>query len=151
MDTPGSPNSPGETEFPDAITLSEERLRMSLPVRVSGRVRLVKYVETQTVTQTVEVRRERLRVEESAKQLCDDQPNQTAPAEGLAYSWQPQDFDVVLHEERVEILKTVVAVENVHIRTRIVTADQALSVELGREQIELSTSPSGSEIRSEPR
>ena len=152
MDTPGSPSSPGVMAGPEAITLSKERLTVSLPVRVSGRVRLIKYVETETVTQTVEVRKEKLRVEESPAELTgDDQLTQTAPEDGSAYSWQPQTFDLILHEERVEIVKTVVAVEKVKVRTAIHTTDQTVSADLSHEQIELSSPATGPEVRAEPR
>lgn len=152
MDTPDLPSSPVKTTSPDVITLSEEQLRVSSPVRVRGRVRLIKYVETETVTQTVQVRREHLRVEVPAEELAGtDQPIQTASADNSDYSWLPQEFEFVLHEERVEMVKTVVGVEKVHVRTRIVTTDQPVSAELGREQIELSTTAVGPEVRSVPR
>ncbi len=141
MDTPGEQSPPKEFQTPDAITLSEERLRVSLPVRISGRVRLVKYIETETVTQTVEVRREKLRIEESDEPSTDGTDQGPALAGAAPYDWQQDEFEVILHEEQVEIIKRVVAVETVRVRTRIITTDQAVSADLGREQIELVSEP----------
>lgn len=40
MDTPGEQNPAEEIQDAEAMTLSAERVRVSLPVRISGRVRL---------------------------------------------------------------------------------------------------------------
>lgn len=138
-------NPPAGTQGNDnpsgVLTRAEERLSVSLPVRISGRVRLVKYVETETVTHTVEVRRERLRVEESNEPSTDSTDQGPALAEVSPYDWQQDEFEVILHEEQVEIIKRVVAVETVHVRTSIITTDQAVSADLAREQIELASEP----------
>ena len=47
----------------DAMTRSEEELRVGTTERESGRVRLQKYVVEEEVTETVPVRREEVRVE----------------------------------------------------------------------------------------
>lgn len=147
METPGSPSPLGEMASPDVVTLSEEQLRVSLPVRVSGRVRLVKYVETETVTQMVEVRREKLRIEEAADEPAEnDLSAERSAADLSSYSWQQQDFDLILHEEQIEIVKTVVAVEKVQVRTRILTTDEAVSAQVGHEQIELTSTSAGAEV-----
>ena len=126
------------TDSLEAMTLSEERLRVALPVRVSNRVRLIKYVESETVTRTVEVRREKLRVEELAEA---DLGNGPTPAAAQPYDWQQPDFEVILHEEQVEITKTVVAVEKIHVRTRVVSTDAVVAADLGQEQVELESTP----------
>jgi uncharacterized protein (TIGR02271 family) len=57
--TGGRPDTAGD----DAMTRSEEELRVGTTEREHGRVRLKKYVETENVQQTVPVRREKVRVE----------------------------------------------------------------------------------------
>ena len=47
----------------DAMTRSEEELRVGRTQRESGRARLVKHVVTENVTQTVPVSREEVRIE----------------------------------------------------------------------------------------
>ncbi len=124
---------------PADVTLFAERGQISLPVRVFSRVRLVKYVETETVTHTVEIRRERLRVEEVPQPLQDGTDTEQPATTGLSYDWQPQSVDIVLHEEQVEISTRTVPVERIQVRTRVVTTDTAVTADLQREDIELSS------------
>ncbi|MDN5764084.1 MAG: YsnF/AvaK domain-containing protein [Microlunatus sp.] len=122
---------------------SEEQLEVSRAVRVSGGLRLHKYVVTETITQTVEVRREKLRVTELSAEELTMQSESSAGPDG--YEFRDRDFEVMLHEERVVVTKEVVPVERVRVRTRVVTKQTQVSDTIRREQVELDTARSGRE------
>lgn len=71
--------------------------------------------------------------------MTDSTDQAPARTDVLPYRWQQEEFELVLHEEQVEMIKRVVAVEKVRVRTRIVTTDQAVSADRTREQAELVT------------
>lgn len=119
------------------VLRSEERLAVSLPVRVREGLRVSKVVVVETVTQTVEVRREELCIEE----IGADQLTLTTSGDLAAYDFTEQDFDLVLHEERVVVSTETVPVERVRVRTRVVTDQVEISDTVRREQVELSTLP----------
>lgn len=121
---------------PVEVVRSEEQLSVSLPVRVRSGLRISKVIVTETVTQTVEVRREELRVEE----LETDDLTLTATNDGSDYDFADQEFDVVLHEERVILSTEVVPVERVRVRTRVVTDNIEISDTVRREQVEVDMS-----------
>ena len=79
----------------DAMTRSEEELRVGTAKRERGRARLKKYVVTEEVTQTVPVQREEVRVE---REPITDRNRDRATA-GPDIS--EEEHEVVLHEEEV--------------------------------------------------
>jgi uncharacterized protein (TIGR02271 family) len=86
----------------DAMTRSEEELRVGTAQRERGRVRLRKYVTTDHVQQTVPVRRERVRLER--EQITD--ANVDAATSGPDIS--EEEHEVVLREEEPVVEKRVV-------------------------------------------
>ena len=114
----------------DAMTRSEEELRVGKTSREAGRARLRKYVVTEQVQQTVPVQREQVRVE---REPITDANVGDATA-GPAIS--DEEHEVVLHEEEVVTEKRAVPKERVRMDKQTVTEDQTVSEQLRKEQIE---------------
>jgi uncharacterized protein (TIGR02271 family) len=114
----------------DAMTRSEEELRVGTASRESGRARLVKHVVTEDVTQTVPVQREEVRVE---REPITDANRDAATTGGEITS---EEHEVVLHEEEVVVDKQAVPKERVRLDKDVVTDEQQVSETLQKEQIE---------------
>jgi uncharacterized protein (TIGR02271 family) len=114
----------------DAMTLSEERLRVGTQTREAGRARLRKYVVTENVTQTVPVSREEVRLE---REPITDANVDRAMA-GPAIS--EEEHEVVLREERPVVEKEAVPVERVRLDTETVTDQVTVNEEVRKEQID---------------
>ena len=115
----------------DAMTRSEEELRVGTAQRERGRVRLRKYVTTEHVTQTVPVQREEVRVEREP--ITD--ANLDAATSGPAIS--EEEHEVTLHEETPVVEKRVVPRERVRLDTDTVTEQRQVGEEVRKEQIDL--------------
>jgi len=115
----------------DAMTRSEEELRVGTTERESGRARLRKYVETEDVSQTVPVEREEVRVEREpiTDANVDDATSGTDIAEN--------EHEVVLHEEEVVTEKRAVPKERIRLDKEKVTDEREVSDTVRREQIEV--------------
>jgi uncharacterized protein (TIGR02271 family) len=120
---------PGPTD--DAMTRSEEELRVDTTQRERGRVRLRKYVTTEQVQQAVPVRRERVRLEREP--ITD--ANLDAATSGPAIS--EEEHEVVLREEEPVVEKRAVPRERVRLDTDTVTDEHQVSDEVRKEQIEV--------------
>jgi uncharacterized protein (TIGR02271 family) len=114
----------------DAMTRSEEQVRVGTRTQESGRARLRKYVVTEMVTQTVPVSHEEVRIEREP--ITD--ANRGAATDGPAIS--EEEHEVVLHEEQPVVEKEVVPVERVRLATETVTNEQTVNTEVRKEQIE---------------
>jgi uncharacterized protein (TIGR02271 family) len=114
----------------DAMTRSEEELRVGKTSREAGRARLRKYVVTEQVQQTVPVQREEVRVEREP--VTDANVDQAV--DGPAIS--EEEHEVVLHEEEVVTEKRTVPKERVRMTKDTVTEEQQVSEEVRKEQIE---------------
>jgi uncharacterized protein (TIGR02271 family) len=115
----------------DAMTRSEEELRIGTTQRERGRVRLRKYVTTEQVHQTLPVRRERARVE---RQPITD-ANRDAATSGPAIS--EAEHEVILREEEPVVAKRVVPRERVRLDKDTVTDQEQVAEQLRKEQIDL--------------
>ena len=115
----------------DAITRSEEELRVGTRDRESGRVRLRKHVVQDTVTETVPVRREEIRVEREP--ITD--ANVGDATSGPAIS--SEEHEVVLHEEEVVVEKRVVPKERVRLDKDVTVDEHTVSEDVRREEIEI--------------
>ena len=118
-------------ETDDAMTRSEEELRVGTAQRETGRARLRKHIVTENVTQTVPVQREEIRVEREP--ITD--ANSDAATSGADLS--EEEHEVVLHEEEVVVDKRTVAKERVRLDKDTVTEDQQVSEGVRKEQVEL--------------
>jgi uncharacterized protein (TIGR02271 family) len=114
----------------DAMTRSEEELRIGTTQRERGRARLRKYVTTQQVQQAVPVRRERVRLEREP--ITD--ANLDAATSGPELS--ESEHEVVLHEEEPVVEKRAVPKERVRLDKETVTDERQISEEVRKEQIE---------------
>jgi uncharacterized protein (TIGR02271 family) len=114
----------------DAMTRSEEELRVGTRQREAGRARLRKYVVTEMVSKTVPVSREEVRIEREP--ITD--ANRDDALDGPDIS--EEEHEVVLHEDEVVVDKQAVAKERVRVGTETVTEDREVSEEVRKEQIE---------------
>jgi uncharacterized protein (TIGR02271 family) len=114
----------------EAMTRSEEQLRVGTESREAGRVRLRKFVVSENVSQTVPVSREEVRLEREP--ITD--ANRDAAMAGPAIS--EEEHEVILHEERPVVEKEAVPVERVRLDKETVTEQRTVTEEVRKEQIE---------------
>ena len=115
----------------DAMTRSEEELRVGTAQRERGRVRLRKYVTTEQVQQTVPVRREKARLEREPITNA----NIDAATSGPDIS--EEEHEVILREEEPVVEKRVVPLERVRLDKDTVTGEERVAEEVRKEQIEV--------------
>jgi uncharacterized protein (TIGR02271 family) len=115
----------------EAMTRSEEELRVGTETRERGRARLRKHVTTETQTVTVPVQREEVRVEREP--ITD--ANLDAATSGPAIS--EEEHEVTLREEEVVVEKRAVPKERVRLDTETVTDERQVAEEVRKEQIEV--------------
>ena len=115
----------------DAMTRSEEELRVGTQTRERGRARLRKYVVTETQQVTVPVQREEVRVEREP--ITD--ANLDAATSGPAIS--EEEHEVTLREEEVVVDKRAVPKERVRLDTETVTEERQVAEEVRKERIEV--------------
>ncbi len=115
----------------EAMTRSEEQLRVGTERREAGRARLRKYVVTENVTQTVPVSHEEVRLEREP--ITD--ANRGNAYDGPAIS--EEEHEVVLHEERPVVEKEAVPVERVRLDKETVTSNETVSSDVRKEEIEI--------------
>jgi uncharacterized protein (TIGR02271 family) len=115
----------------EAMTRSEEELRVGTETRERGRARLRKYVTTETQQVTVPVQREEVRVEREP--ITDANLDAATRGPELTES----EHEVVLHEERPVVDKEVVPRERVRLDTETVTEERQVGEEVRKEQIEV--------------
>jgi uncharacterized protein (TIGR02271 family) len=111
------------------MTRSEERLLIGTELIESGRVRVSKFIVTQEVTLTVQLRREEVRLQ----WLPADEPDVGTGAPGEAV--RPEEFELILHAEQPTVVKEIVPIERVRLATRIVTGNVVVNETLRKEQI----------------
>ena len=114
----------------DAMTRSEEELRVGKESRETGRARLRKFVVTEDVHTTVPVQREEARV---VREPITD-ANRGDAHDGPAIS--EEEHEVTLREERPVVEKEVVAKERVRLEKDTVTEDVQVNDTVRKEQIE---------------
>ena len=114
----------------DAMTRSEEELRVGTAQRERGRARLRKYVITEEVQQTVPVKREEVRIEREPITAA----NVDKALDGPEIS--DEEHEVVLHEEEVVVEKRAVPKERVRMTKDAVTDEETVSEEVRKERIE---------------
>ena len=128
-DTVGRDTSGPTTD--QAMTRSEEELRVGTEARERGRARLRKYVVTEDQQVTVPVSREEVRVEREP--ITD--ANLEAATSGPAIS--EEEHEVTLREEQVVVDKRAVPKERVRLDTETVTDERQVAEEVRKERIEV--------------
>ena len=126
--TVGRDTSGPETD--EAMTRSEEELRVGTQRREAGRARLRKWVETEQVQQTVPVTREEVRIE---REPITDANREQAMSGG---ELTEEEHEVTLHAEDPVVEKRTVPKERVRLDKDTVTEEQTVSDELRKERIE---------------
>ncbi|MEZ2122471.1 MULTISPECIES: YsnF/AvaK domain-containing protein [unclassified Corynebacterium] len=120
------------TDVDEHIVRSEEQLNVRKHSEEAGRVRLRKYVVTDTENIEVPVSREEVRIErepisaEEAARLGDSRINE-------------QEAELILHQERVTVDKDVVPVEKISLNKETVTDTHVVSEEVREERIDVDT------------
>ena len=114
----------------EAMTRSEEELRVGTTSREAGRARLRKWVETERVSETVPVAHEEVRVEREPV----TGGNIDAALDGPEIS--EEEHEVPLYEEEVVANTEVVPKERVRMEKETVVGEQQVDADLRKERIE---------------
>ncbi|MEE1938903.1 PRC and DUF2382 domain-containing protein [Streptomyces sp. TRM 70361] len=130
----GKPGRTGATGGrDDAMTRSEEEMRVGVERREAGRARLRKYVVTEDVQQTVPVRREEVRVEREP--ITDENADRAMSGQEITEA----EHEVTLHEERPVAETEVRPVERVRLSTEERTEEETVGGQVRKERIEETT------------
>ena len=115
----------------EAMTRSEEQLHVGTERHEAGRVRLRKWVETEQQQLTVPVSRERAVLEREP--VTDVDVDHALSGKAIS----EEEHEIVLHEERAVVEKTVTPVERVRLDKQVVTEHQTVADEVRKERIEV--------------
>lgn len=115
----------------DAMTRSEEELRVGTTTEEAGRARLRKYVVTEQQSVQVPVTREEVRVEREP--ITDTNVDRALDGPEIS----EEEHEVVLHEERPVVDTEAVPVERVRLSKDQVTDQETVSGEVRKEQIDV--------------
>ncbi len=115
----------------DAMTRSEERLKVGTQQVETGRAKLRKYVVTEQQTVNVPVSHEEVRLEREP--ITDANRDQATSGADIS----EEEHEVVLHAEEPVVTKEAVPVERVRLGTETVTEQQAVSGEVRKEQVDV--------------
>ena len=121
--------TPGTTTD-SAMTRSEEQLHVGTEQHEAGRVRLRKWVETEAQSLTVPVAHERAVIERQP--VLDVDVDQALAGHTIG----EEVHEVILHEERAVLDKTVAPVERVRLDKETVVEQETVSSELRKERIQ---------------
>lgn len=125
-----APDTSGPTTD-DAMTRSEEQLRVGTVRRPSSLVRLKKYIVTEDVQVTVPVQREEVRV---VREPVTD-ANLGAAGDGPPLS--EEEHEMTLMEEQVVVDKQVVPKERVRLDKSVTSDQEVVSEQVRKEQIDM--------------
>jgi uncharacterized protein (TIGR02271 family) len=118
-------------ETDDAMTRSEEELRIDKIRRPSGLVRLRKYITTEQVAATVPVQREEARIEREPI----TEANVGAAMRGGDLT--EEEHELTLSEEEVTVDKKVVPKERIRLDKDVVTEERSVNADVRKEQVEV--------------
>jgi stress response protein YsnF len=117
-------------ETDEAMTRSEEQMRVGTTSTERGRARLRKYIVTEQVQQTVPVRRERAVVEREP--ITGENIDLATSGPELS----EEEHEVTLHQETPVVEKRVEPVERVRLSTQTDVSEETVSDEVRKERIE---------------
>jgi uncharacterized protein (TIGR02271 family) len=115
----------------NAMTRSEEQLRVGTEAREAGRARLRKHIVTEHQQVTVPVSREEVTLEREP--ITDANRGDAYDGPGIS----EEEHEVTLHAERPVVDTEAVAVERVKLGKETVTENQTVGGEVRKEEIEL--------------
>ncbi len=130
----GAPPVGDDTSGPEtdnAMTRSEEELRVGKTERETGRARLRKYVVEDEVTQTVPVKREEVRIEREP--ITDANRDDATSGADIT----EEEHEVVLHEEEAVVDKQTVAKERIRMDKDVTTDEQQVSETVRKEEVDV--------------
>jgi len=119
----------------EAMTRSEEELRVGTQQREAGRARLRKWVDTEHVSTTVPVAREEVRIEREP--ITDANIDQAL--EGPEIS--EDEYEVTLREEEAVAGVQAVPKERIRMETDTVVEEQRVGADVRKERIEAEVDP----------
>jgi uncharacterized protein (TIGR02271 family) len=131
--TEGTATTGRDTSGPttdDAMTRSEEELRVGTERREAGRVRLRKYVVTENVTKTVPVKKEKVRVEREP--ITEANRGQAMAGPDIS----EEEHEVTLTEEEPVVEKRAVPKERVRLEKDVEQDERQVSEQVRKERIE---------------
>lgn len=114
----------------DAMTRSEEELRVGTARQERGRARLRKYVVTEEVQTTVPVQREEVRLEREP--ITDANLDQALDGPEIS----EEEHELILHEEQPVVEKRTVPKERVRLSKDTVTDEHEVNESVRKERIE---------------
>jgi uncharacterized protein (TIGR02271 family) len=117
----------GDQAGSDWLIRQEEQIQVGKEMLETGRVRLHKYVDVESIEQPVHLYREEFDIERIP--ISGDERVSGNISEGVQ--------EIVLHEERAVLRKELVPVERVRLRTKQVQQDTTVRDEIRRERIEV--------------
>src|SRR5215213_8963146 len=115
----------------DAMTRSEEELRVGKTERETGRARLRKYVVADEATETVPVKREEVRVEREP--ITDANIDRATSGPDIS----EEEHEVVLHEEEVVADKRAVPKERVRLDKETHVDEETVDEDVRKERIDI--------------
>lgn len=124
---PRSQTTESQISEQDWLVRQEERMQVGKEMFETGRVRLHKYVDVESVEQPVHLFREEYEVER--RPITGDERFSSDLAEG--------EQEIILHEERAVLRKEIVPVERVRLRPKRVEEDTTVRDQVRRERIEI--------------
>lgn len=121
----------------EAMTLSEEEMRVGVERRESGRVRLRKYVVTEEQQQTVPVRHEEARL--VREPITEENRDQAMAGPQIS----EDEHEVILHEERPVVETVVEPKERVRLTTDERTEQETVRGQVRKERVKLEGTEEG--------
>ena len=121
----------------DAMTRSEERMRVGTESQEVGKARLRKYVVTENVTRTVPVQHEEVRLEREP--ITDANRGEAHSGPDISEA----EHEVTLHAEKPVVDKETVPVERVRLDKDTVTDQETVSADVRKEEVEADDDLSG--------
>ena len=119
----------------DAMTRSEEELRVGTQQREAGRARLRKWVETEHQTTTVPVAREEVRIEREP--ITEGNIDQALGGPEITEA----EYEVTLREEEAVAGVETVPKERIRMETETVVEEQQVGADVRKERIEAEVDP----------
>jgi len=124
----------------DAMTLSEEELRVGKSRRETGKARLRKFIVSENVTETVPVERETVHIEREP--ITDANAGQAMSGAELS----EEEHEVTLMEEDVVVDKQAVPKERIRLDKDVVTEQETVSADVRREEVEIEGADTDTDI-----
>ena len=156
--------SDGDETHAGGMIRSEEELLITTELVETGRARLIKRVETETVTRTIELRREVLYIERIDPEPAAPDPDgsgETVPSSIearavqqagplAAGSFEAGSVEIVLMQEEAIITTQLVPRERVRLIKQIVTEERTVDADLQVEHVDLAQRPAARSSNPKP-